>query len=304
MNVYTTTSLLMVLSGPAFGMIDPPPGPHDACMRIADYDEDNVVRIVTAPDREFDIVFDRTERLQTWNFDSDKPPISAPDPQKAHAASILNLWATTEGETHLIVTTKLPDDSERPYQFLIQVKKAISSSDLTCGLRMTYNGVTKQVQVADAKAKTAETWQAKKAAADEAKAKARLAIDFWMGSHNYNYSWIGDQSILPSEPSDNYQETFLRYPGNREVPAIYTVDTGPWCSNDPPPRSWLEAPEKAVRYDAKDDGLMIHQTAPHYRLRLGQRVADISDCAYDPVGINPGTGTRSPDVVRQVLTKR
>src|SRR3546814_4145231 len=62
------------------------------------------------------------------------------------------------------------------------------------------------------------------AAALEAQA-VRGALDHAVieGPRNMNYKVQGSSDLQPSEVSDNGQFTVLRFPANREVPAIYLV---------------------------------------------------------------------------------
>ena len=97
-------------------------------------------------------------------------------------------------------------------------------------------------------------------------------------------------------------------------PAIFIADSPAWCDlNRPPPDWYLKAPERVVRADPMDDLMVLHETAEHIRLRMGNKsetgqenghVVDISNCGYDRIGHNPGTGTSSPSVVRQIITAR
>lgn len=107
------------------------------------------------------------------------------------------------------------------------------------------------------------------------------------GVMNWNYDGQGDRELAPAEVWDDGQSTFLRFPGNRRVPAIFSVLT--------------DGREAAVNYSANTSGLItIHQTGPALRLRDGGLVLCILNRTHDAIGRNPGTGTTSPDVVREL----
>jgi type IV secretion system protein VirB9 len=107
------------------------------------------------------------------------------------------------------------------------------------------------------------------------------------GVMNWNYDGQGDRELAPTEMWDDGQSTFLRFPGNRRLPAIFSV--------------LADGREAAVNYSANTAGLItIHQTNGSFRLRDGGLVLCIFNRAFDPTGRNPGTGTTSPDVVREI----
>ncbi|MBB5695999.1 TrbG/VirB9 family P-type conjugative transfer protein [Muricoccus pecuniae] len=107
------------------------------------------------------------------------------------------------------------------------------------------------------------------------------------GVLNWNYDGQGDRDLAPAEVWDDGQSTFLRFPGNRRVPAIFSV--------------LADGREAAVNYSANTSGLItIHQTNGTFRLRDGGLVLCILNRAFDATGRNPGTGTTSPDVVREI----
>ncbi|MCG7362472.1 TrbG/VirB9 family P-type conjugative transfer protein [Roseomonas sp. ACRSG] len=107
------------------------------------------------------------------------------------------------------------------------------------------------------------------------------------GVMNWNYDGQGDRELAPAEVWDDGQSTFLRFPGNRRLPAIFSV--------------LADGREAAVNYSANTAGLVtIHQTNGSFRLRDGGLVLCIFNRAHDPTGRNPGTGTTSPDVVREI----
>ena len=93
--------------------------------------------------------------------------------------------------------------------------------------------------------------------------------------------------LAPAEVWDDGQSTFLRFPGNRRVPTIFSV--------------LPDGREAAVNYSVNTTGVItVHQTGPALRLRDGGLVLCIFNRAADATGRNPGTGTTSPDVVREI----
>ena len=56
--------------------------------------------------------------------------------------------------------------------------------------------------------------------------------------------------------------------------------------------------EAATNYTVDGSRVIVHQTAPEFRLRDGNSVVCIKNNAWNPIGASPGTGTISPDVIR------
>jgi len=161
-------------------------------------------------------------------------------------------------------------------------------------VRFTYPAEERAAAAAAAKARR----QANTAAAaarrkkrDERRARERLQLagihTATPGVMNWHYDGQGDRVLAPAEVWDDGQSTFLRFPGNRRVPAIFSV--------------LADGREAAVNYSADTTGLItLHQTGSAFRLRDGGLVLCILNRAFDATGRNPGTGTTSLDVVREV----
>src|SRR3546814_6151493 len=116
------------------------------------------------------------------------------------------------------------------------------------------------------------------AAALEAQA-VRGALDHAVieGPRNMNYKVQGSSDLQPSEVSDNGQFTVLRFPANREVPAIY-----------------LERPdgsEMLVPFDVRDEFVVVHLVARQLRLRRGGREMGTSNQEPEPNGADHDKNT-------------
>ncbi|MCK8786562.1 TrbG/VirB9 family P-type conjugative transfer protein [Roseomonas sp. NAR14] len=144
------------------------------------------------------------------------------------------------------------------------------------------------VAAASARRQAAAARAAEARAQREAQAaRDRLATAAAPAAANWRYDGQGDRGLAPSETWDDGQSTFLRFPGNRRIPAIFAV--------------LPDGREAAVNYSASADGLVtVHGVLAALRLRDGNRVLCIFNRAYDPTGRNPGTGTTRADVVREV----
>ena len=129
---------------------------------------------------------------------------------------------------------------------------------------------------------------AQEAAANRERVDEALSINQAYGARNWRYSAQGSRLIQPDAIYDDGKTTTMRFAGNREIPAIYMVQG--------------DGKETLIPWDARQSGeiVVIHGTAKEFRLRRGGDVTCIFNEAFDPVGINPGTGTTSPSVERVI----
>jgi type IV secretion system protein VirB9 len=294
------TILAAVLSagvGPAMALSVPPPGATDQHIRKVPYDQMNRTALVGEIGRETTITFGADERIGRVVFGQPEAELwLGPDPKDVQAQALRNnlpLWPMKVGPTNMQVTTALPDGSQRIYQFALVARMPDSDGgddpDVTFGLIFTYPQVVKQEAVT--------AWKAHKADADKQAAKARLAVDVFYGERNWSYvarpnrAWVANAWPKP-EVSDNGQLTAFLFQGNVAEPAIYIVDT-PVCGPGGHERLAPFADQVGLK--------VVQTTAQHFRLRLGDAVMEVCNLNFDPVGQNPGTGTTTPNVVREVV---
>ncbi len=106
---------------------------------------------------------------------------------------------------------------------------------------------------------------------------------------NLSYSMSGDEDLAPVNAWDNGEFTYFKFPGNRDVPAIYMVGT--------------DGSESIVNRHSTgtaSDVVVVHKVAPIWVLRLGSRVLGVWNDAYDSFGRRNDTRTSSHEV-RRVL---
>jgi type IV secretion system protein VirB9 len=107
------------------------------------------------------------------------------------------------------------------------------------------------------------------------------------GSANVAYSMSGDLDIAPVNAWDDREFTYFKFPGNRDIPAIYMVD--------------VEGTESIVNRHsagAANEIVVVHRVAARWVLRLGTRALAVWNDAYDAEGRRNVTRTASPDVKR------
>jgi type IV secretion system protein VirB9 len=105
------------------------------------------------------------------------------------------------------------------------------------------------------------------------------------GARNWRFSAQGSIDLEPEAVFDDGKETTFRFAGNREIPAIYLINS--------------DGSESLVPKDVRGELVVVHATAREFRLRKGDNVLCIFNEAFDAVGINPGTNTTSPSIERR-----
>jgi type IV secretion system protein VirB9 len=104
---------------------------------------------------------------------------------------------------------------------------------------------------------------------------------------NTNYSIAegkGSEDIVPTLVFDDGRFTYLRFPGNREVPAVFHV--------------LGDGSETLVNARMEDDLLVVDRVSRRLMLRAGSAVVGVWNEAFDLDGVPPGGGTTVPGVQR------
>ena len=94
----------------------------------------------------------------------------------------------------------------------------------------------------------------------------------------------GSQDIVPTLVYDDGRFTYLRFPGNRDVPAVFHV--------------LGDGSETLVNARMEDDLLVVDRVSRKLMLRAGQAVVGLWNEAFDLDGRPPGDGTTVPGVQR------
>ncbi|MDO9247851.1 MAG: TrbG/VirB9 family P-type conjugative transfer protein, partial [Phenylobacterium sp.] len=136
----------------------------------------------------------------------------------------------------------------------------------------------------DEKAAAASALTAQAAALERRIVELKLDRAVVEGRRNLNYGVQGATALQPSEVSDNGRFTVMRFPANQQVPAIYQVESS--------------GTESLIPFDVRGEFVVVHAVVRQLRLRRGRDVLCIYNQAFEPYGVNPGTGTAAPDVQR------
>ena len=182
--------------------------------------------------------------------------------------------------TNVNVVTQLPDGRRRTYQLVFGITPPGERREPPFFLvRFRYSADVQARRAAEATAR-ANVQRGKDA-------DRVLALDANMSWRNYAYSIQGETDFEPAEVYDNGKVTTFRFRGATELPAIYLgLDDGK---------------DELVPKSVDGDLVIVHAVAKKFVLRRGDLVMCVFNERFSSEGIEPGTGTTSPNVVR--LTK-
>ena len=260
----------------------PAPAPGDKRMRSIAYQPDDVVNVVTTLGSTLAIQFADSETVQDiWVSDSAKKDCKV---QGAGNIALIKP-ATALPAAPMFVRTALSEGGFRLYTFQLQVKEgdtAEATPDTMFRIRFSY-------PADEAAARRAAAAKSRQERQDRLM-QTRLASARSAAPVNWRYVAQGDQNLVPAETWDDGQSTFLRFLGNVRIPAVYVINP--------------DGKEALVNYSVEGGLVTIHQTAPQFRLRDGDTVLAVINRAWDPVGSNPGTGTTTPAVARELRSTR
>ena len=121
-------------------------------------------------------------------------------------------------------------------------------------------------------------------AAQNGAIKVALDLGVLEGKRNLNYKVEGASALQPSEVSDNGQFTVIRFPNQREIPAIFTVNP--------------DGSEATAQFDVRDEFVVVHGIYKEMRLRRGKVVLCIYNESPSFYGRDPKTDTASEVVER------
>ncbi|KAK0350350.1 hypothetical protein LTR94_029385, partial [Friedmanniomyces endolithicus] len=183
------------------------------------------------------------------------------------------------GATNLIVVTDF-QGTKRNYTFELAAVASARSAGTFFKVRLRYP----EFEAQEARIAAQRVQLTKALEMQNGAIKTALDIGVLEGKRNLAYQVQGASDLQPSEISDNGQFTVLRFPNQREIPAIFTVNP--------------DGSEATAPFDVRDEFVVIHGVTAGLRLRHGGSVLCIFNEAFDPRGVSTGTGTASPVVDR------
>lgn len=244
----------------------------DPHVRTVAYNPVNVVRVVGSPRNSTQIIFSAGEEITQVAIGDSDAWMAQP------AANLLFLKPIiVRGSTNAQVVTRRPDGTLRSYQFLLISARTRGAAPIYA-LNFTYPD---DARLAEAAA------EAQVAARElDRLAQERLTLAWAEGVRNWRYVAKGSVMIQPTEVSDNGRQTAFRFPGNLRIPTIYTAAP--------------DGSETIVPYTVVNEVVVVQTVAREFMLRDGKQALRVVNQGFDPVGRNPGTGTGTSDLSRNV----
>ncbi|HEV2603761.1 MAG TPA: P-type conjugative transfer protein VirB9 [Microvirga sp.] len=254
----------------AHALQTPAAGPRDNRVRTVVYDAGDVVKINGVIRASTQLVFSEDEEIAHVAIGDSVSWEVAP------AGSILFLKPRERHPpTNLQVVTTRPDGRKRSYQFELSIHDT--------SLEASYFVVKFAYPEDEAERRRLEA-SVDRAARESGLVDEALRHHAAYGPRNWRYTAQGAASLEPESVYDDGKQTAFRFSGNREVPAIYIVNA--------------DGTESLVPKDIRGELVVAHAIGREFRLRRGAQVLCIFNEAFDPVGLNPRTGTAAPTVVR------
>lgn len=183
------------------------------------------------------------------------------------------------GATNLIVVTDF-QGTKRNYTFELSAVASARTPGTFFKVRLRYPEY--EAQQARLAAQRAQLTAA--LAAQNRAVTISLDMGVLEGTRNLAYRVQGSSALQPSEVSDNGQFTVLRFPNQREIPAIFTVNP--------------DGSEATAPFDVRDEFVVIHGVYREMRLRRGKVVLCIYNESPSFYGRDPKTDTASEAVER------
>jgi P-type conjugative transfer protein VirB9 len=279
MKRYLAALLAFMAALPAQALDQPKGSTFDPRIQRVDYNEQDVVQIHAGLGYATHIVFAPGEEVLPdgiasgfsagWDFMDHKnnfylKPKSIKDGEGRVTQPTASIW-----NTNLVVVT-----NKRSYSFMLALHERASP-------KITFRVVFAYPE-AEVLASRAET--NRKATQEK--------LDRRAPARNWNYTMqVGKDSeeIAPAMAYDDGRFTYLRFPGNRDLPAVFDVAG--------------DKTESMVNthVDPKvPDVLVIQRVSKELVLRSGQLVVGVYNEAYDAHGVPAKTGTTVPGVQRRI----
>jgi len=267
--------LPIMTAGPALALETPRGAPQDNRVRFVDYEPYNVVKIVATLRSSVQIEFATDEEIAHVAIGNSVAWEVAP------AGNILFLKPReNQPVTNISVVTTRRDGSTRSYQMELTVRDGSVAAGQPTYFYVKYR------YPADAARQRRQEAAMREQAAGAQEADKVLALHEAYGPRNWRYSAQGSAALEPQAVYDNGKLTTFVFAGNQEMPAIYMENS--------------DGSESLVPKTVDGDLVLVHAVSRKFILRRGKDVLCVFNEAYDQVGIDPGTDTTSPSVVRVV----
>ena len=203
--------LALGITSPVEALQQPSPGQRDARVRTVTYDPANVVRLNGVIRASTQVVFADDEEVAHVAIGD------AVAWEVAPAGSILFLKPREKHPpTNLQIVTTRPDGRKRSYQFELSIAET-TLADSYFVVRFAYPGDEIERRRIEAAARGAER--------EGALIEQTFDLHHAYGARNWRFSAQGSIDLEPEAVFDDGKETTFRFAGNREIPAIYLINS-------------------------------------------------------------------------------
>lgn len=270
--------LLVALLVPSLTLaeITPNKGVLDPRVRVVDYSASNVVKLLT--------FFGVSTHIQFADDETIKDVAIGDDLAWKVISRSNHLFLKPQAvnaDTNVTVVT-----DKRTYQFALVVQSR-PAKDSTAWLNpdLVYSLSFKYPDDDLAKRAIASKKDALTAALKEVKTKLSDASN---ENQNFDYWVAGSDEISPTSARDDGRFIFLTFSNNRDMPAIYSVDSG--------------GNESLINTNVIDGNtIVVQRLVAKLILRKGASVVSVVNKSFNPdKGIDNTSGTVAPDVERVI----
>jgi len=276
-KLHTLVAAILTVAMPTIASAEntPRPVPADHRVREVNYSDQNVIAIRSAFRTATQIEFAQGEVIKFVAMGDTVSWEVAP----AENSLFIKPRERASG-TNLIVVTEYAG-LKRNYTFALSAVANSRAAETYFKVRVRYP----EQEAAALREATARRQLAQVLAQQNGAIKAALDLGVLEGTRNLNYTVKGASAIQPSEVTDNGQFTVLRFPNQREIPAIFTVNP--------------DGSEATASFDVRDEFVVVHGVFRELRLRRGKVVLCIYNDNPNFYGRDPKTDTASEVVDRQ-----
>ncbi|MDR0564686.1 MAG: P-type conjugative transfer protein VirB9 [Azoarcus sp.] len=269
---------LAALSAAALPKDEPKGSIYDSRIQHVMYNELDVVQVNAGVGYATQIVFGKDEEVVPngiasgfsagWQIQDAKNNVYL-KPQSVKGANGMVQPTAKQWNTNLIIVT-----NKRQYSFVLALHEE-ASPKIAFRVVFSYPG--------DADMAAREETDRR---AVQQKLNARAAPRNWQYTMHVA---PGSSEIAPTMAYDDGRFTYLRFPGNREIPAVFHVA-----------ENKTESAVNTHINPETPDVLVVQRVSRQMMLRYGQMVVGIYNESYEPQGVPPQGGTAIPGVRRRV----
>ena len=192
---------------------------------------------------------------------------------KSTAGAPNNLAVVTDRRTHSFRFVVLADNDPKVPVYRLVVKAPMAQAATSA--RLTFRDMVPLVALPA----VPPTPSPQEVIAERLQAKPQV-----LNSHYAIAEGKGSEDIVPTLVFDDGRFTYIRFPGNREVPAVFHV--------------LGDGSETLVNARMEEDLLVVDRVSRRLMLRSGSAVVGVWNEAFDLDGVPPDGGTTVPGIQR------